>query len=59
MIVWTLENTAGKEISSLVKHFALMNELKVDEIEDKLAAVYNECLDIRKLYEEELKMSHV
>ena len=32
MIVWTLENTTGKEITSLVKHFALINEVKVDEI---------------------------
>ncbi len=59
MIVWTLESTNGKEISSLVKHFALMNEEKVDEIEDKLATMFNECLDIRRTYEEELKMSHV
>ena len=36
-----------------------MNEAKVDQIEDRLAAIYNECLDVRKLYEEELKMSFV
>ena len=54
MIVWTLDNTSGKEISSLVKHFALMNEAKVDQIEDRLAAMYNECIDVWKLYEEEI-----
>ena len=59
MIVWTLDNTSGKEISSLVKHFALMNEAKVDQIEDKLATLCNECLDVRKLYEEELKSNYV
>lgn len=59
MIVWTLDNTDGKEIFVLVKHFALMNEAKVDQIEDRLVAAYNECLDVRKLYEEELKMSYV
>ena len=51
MIFWTLDNTTGKEISNLVKHFALMNEAKVDQIEDRLATTYNECLDVRKLYE--------
>ena len=50
MIVWRLDNTLGKEISSLVKHFALMIEAKVDQIEDRLAIICNECLDFRKLY---------
>ena len=59
MIVWTLDTTTRKEISSLVKHFALMNEAKVDQIKDRLAVAYNECLDVKKLYEEELKMSYV
>ena len=54
MIVWTLDNTFGKEISSLVKHFLLMNEAKVDQIGDSLTAIYNECLDVQKFYEEEL-----
>ena len=36
-----------------------LSEEKVDEIEDKLAEMCNECLDIRKIYEEELKMTHV
>lgn len=36
-----------------------MNEVKVDEIENKLAVVYNECVDTIKLYEEELKTNHV
>ena len=59
MIVWTLDNTSGKEISSLVKHFALMNEAKVDQIKDRLATICNEYLDVRKLYEEELKSNYV
>ena len=59
MIVWIVDNATGKEISSLVKHFALMNEVKVDQIEDMLAAIYNEFLDVRKLYEEELKTNYV
>ena len=59
MIVWTIDNTLGKELSSLVKHFALMNEAKVDQIEDRLASLCNECLDIRRLYEEELKSNYV
>ena len=59
MIVWTLDNTSRKEISSLVKHFTLMNEEKVDQIEDRLAALCNECLDVRRLYEEELKSNYV
>ena len=59
MIVWTLDNTSGKELSSLVKHFALMNDEKMDQIKNKLAALCNECLDVRKLYEEELKSNYV
>ena len=59
MIVWTLDNTSGKELSSLVKHFALMNDEKMDQIEIRLAALCNECLDVRKLYEEELKSNYV
>ena len=36
-----------------------MNEAKVDQIEDRLATAYNECLDVKMLYEEELKMRYV
>ena len=36
-----------------------MNEAKVEKIEDRLVATYNECLDTRKLYEEEFKTSYV
>ena len=59
MIVWTLDNTSGKALSSLVKHFALMNDEKMDQIDDKIAALCNECLDVRRLYEEELKSNYV
>ena len=43
----------------MVKHFALMNEEKVDQIEDRLATLCNEFLDVRKLCEEELKSNYV
>ena len=59
MIVWTLDNTSEKELSSLVKPFALMKDEKMDQIEIRLAALCNECLDVIKLYEEELKSNYV
>ena len=43
----------------MLKHLAYMNEAKVDQIEESLAKAYNECMDTKKLYEEELKMSYV
>ena len=59
MIVWTLDNTSGKEISSLVKYFAVMNDEKMDQIEDRLVSLSNHFLDVRRLYEEELKSNYV
>ena len=59
MITWTLDNTIGREVSSMIRHLELMNEAKMDQIEDRLAIAYNECIDMRKLYEEELKIIHV
>ena len=59
MLTWTLDNTTGKEVSNMMKHLALMNEAKMDQIEDRLATSYNEFLETRKLYEEELKTSYV
>ena len=59
MITQTLDTTTGKEVSSMIKHFAFMNEAKMEQIEDRLAATYNECLDTKKLYEEQLKTSYV
>ena len=43
----------------MMKHLVLMNEAKMDQIEDRLAVAYNECLDTRMLYEEELKTIYV
>ena len=36
-----------------------MNEAKVEEIEKKLSKSMHEYIDVRKLYEDELKKSHV
>ena len=59
MITWTLDNTTSREVSSMLKHSAYMNETKMDQIENRLFVAYNECLDTRKLYEEELKTNYV
>lgn len=59
MITWTLDTTIGKEVSSMIKHFAFMNEVNMEKIEDRLAPSYNECLNTCKFYEEELKTSYV
>ena len=59
IITQTLDTTIGKEISSALKHFSFMNEAKVDQIEDRLARTFNQCIDTHKLYEEELKKRHV
>ena len=36
-----------------------MNEAKVEVIEDKLSQAIHDYIDVRKLYENELKTSHV
>ena len=59
MIVWTLHGTTGKEISKALKHFSFMNEAKVEEMEDQLSWAIHDYIDVRKLYENELKSSHV
>ena len=59
MIVWTLHGTTGKEISKALKHFSFMNEAKVEEIEDKLSQAIHDYIDVRKLYENDLRSSHV
>lgn len=59
MIVWTLQGTYGIEISKAMKHFSFMNEAKVEEIETRLAKAFHDYIDVRNLYEDELKKSHV
>ena len=59
MIIWTLQGTTGKEISKALKHFSFMNEAKVDEMEDQLSQAIHDYIDVRKLYENELRSSHV
>ena len=59
MIIWTLHGSSGKEISKALKHFSFMNEAKVEEIEDKLSQATHNYIDVRKLYENELRSSHV
>ena len=59
MIVWTLHGTTGKEISKALKHFSFMNEAKVEEMEDQLSQAIHDYIDVRKLYENELRSSHV
>lgn len=59
MIVQTLQSTSSVEISKAMKHFSFMNEANVDEMETKLVRNLHDYLDIRKLYEEELKKSYV
>ena len=36
-----------------------MNEAKVDEMEDQLSQAIHDYIDVRKLYENELRSSHV
>ena len=36
-----------------------MNEAKVEEIETIMSRTFNDYIDVRKLYEEDLKKSHV
>ena len=59
MIIWTLHGTSGKEISKTIQHFSFVNEAKVDEIEDKLSQAIHDYIDVRKLYENRLRSSHV
>ena len=42
-----------------MKHFSLMNEAKLDEMETKLAKAFHDYIDVKKLYEDELRKSHV
>lgn len=44
---------------SAMTNFVFMNKVVVECIEDKLAKTFNEYVDTQKLYEEELKRSHV
>ena len=59
MIIWTLQGTSGTEISNALKHFSFMNEAKVEEMETRLAHSIHEYIDVRKLYENELRSNHV
>ena len=59
MIIWTLHGTTGKEISKALKHFSFMNEAKVEEMEDQLSQAIHDYIDVRKLYENELRRSRV
>ena len=59
LMTWKLDTTTGKEISSALKNFSFMNQAKVDQIEEKLVRTFNEFIGTHKLYEEELKRSHV
>ena len=43
----------------MLKHLTYINEARVEQIEDRLATIFNECVNTRKLYEEEVKMSYV
>ena len=59
MIIWTLQGTSSLEISKALKHFSFMNEAKVDETKDQLSQAIHDYIDVRKLYENELRSSHV
>ena len=59
MIVWTLQGTFGTEISKSMEHLSFMNEEKVEEIETRLSKAFHDYIDVRNLYEDELRKSHV
>ena len=59
MVVWTLQGTSGTKISKAIKHFSFMNEAKVEEIETQLAKFVHDYIEVRKLYEDKLRKSHV
>lgn len=59
MVVWTLQGTSGIEISKALNHFSFMNEAKVEEIETRLSKFLDGYIDVRKLYEDELRKIHV
>jgi archaellum component FlaC len=59
LIVWDVETTSGKESASAMVHMSHLNEAVVDRLEDRLAKTFNEYVDTRQLYEEELRMKHV
>ena len=42
-----------------MKYFSFMNEAKVEEIETRPAKFVHDYIDLRKLYEYELRKSHV
>lgn len=42
-----------------MKHFSFMNEAKVHEIEERQARSFHDYIDVRKIYEEELRKRHV
>lgn len=57
--MWTLQGTSGTNISKTLKHFSFMNEAKVEEIETRLAKSFHDYINVRKIYEDELRKSHV
>ena len=59
MILWTLQDTSGTKISKALKHFSFVNEAKVEEIETRLYKSIHDYIDVRKLYEDELRRIHV
>ena len=42
-----------------MKHLSFMNETKIEEIETKISDSIHDYIDVRKLYEDELRKSHV
>lgn len=59
LITWDVDTTQGGEVASVMKYFYFMNEVVVKCIEDKLVETFHEYFDARRLYEEEIKLSHV
>lgn len=59
MITWIVESSQGSEVASAMKKLTVMNEEVVEHIEDKLAKTFHEYIDTRKIYEDELKISHI
>ena len=57
--LWTLQGTLGTKISKAMKHFSFVNEAKVEEIETRLAKFMHDYIEVRKIYEDELRKSHV
>ena len=59
MILRTLQDTFDTNNSKVLKHFSFMNEAKVEEMETRLAKSTHDYIDMRKLYEDDLRSSHV